>query len=75
MENRCVILNDRPVGDAMRAIAVGGVVGSRHPAYRIGDRVSGAFGTQEYAVSDGSDVMRKLSDGETSSPRAVGGWV
>ena len=61
-----------PVGDVMRAIAVGEVVESRHPAYRAGDRISGTFGWQEYAVSDGSDVMRKLSDRETSLSRALG---
>ena len=61
-----------PVGDVMRAMAVGEVVESRHPAYRAGDRISGTFGWQEYAVSDGSDVMRKLSDRETSLSRALG---
>ena len=61
-----------PVGDVMRAIAVGEVVESRHPAYWAGDRISGTFGWQEYAVSDGSDVMRKLSDRETSLSRALG---
>ena len=47
-----------PVGDVMRAIAVGEVIESRHPDYMEGDRVCGTFGWQHYAVSDGDNVMR-----------------
>ena len=48
----------RPVGigEVMRAGAVGRVIASRHSAFREGDAVSGAFGVQEYAVSDGKAV-------------------
>ena len=41
------------LGDVMRAGAVGRVVASRHPKFREGDAVSGLFGVQEYAKSDG----------------------
>lgn len=61
-----------PVGDVMRAIAVGEVVDSRHPDYRAGETVSGTFGWQRFAVSDGSDVMRKLGESEGSPSRALG---
>jgi NADPH-dependent curcumin reductase CurA len=50
----------RPValGEVMRAGAAGQVVSSRHPNFRPGDVVSGAFGVQEYAVSDGKGVQK-----------------
>jgi len=58
-------LDDRPsylppvgIGEVMRANAVGEVIASQHPKYPIGTQVLGAFGVQEYAVSDGSGVTR-----------------
>jgi NADPH-dependent curcumin reductase CurA len=44
------------IGDVMRAAAVGRVVKSRHAGFDVGDHVTGFFGVQEYAVSDGQDV-------------------
>ncbi|XVQ07434.1 NADP-dependent oxidoreductase [Spirillospora sp. CA-255316] len=44
------------IGDVMRAAAIGRVVQSRHADFRVGDHVSGAFGVQRYAVSDGQGV-------------------
>lgn len=46
------------IGDVMRALAVGRVAASRNPGFGVGDYVSGAFGVQEYAVSDGRGVMK-----------------
>jgi NADPH-dependent curcumin reductase CurA len=46
------------IGEVMRAAAIGRVVESRHPDYQVGAWVSGAFGVQRYAVSDGSGVTR-----------------
>ncbi|MFT7573277.1 MAG: NADPH-dependent curcumin reductase CurA [Paracoccaceae bacterium] len=61
-----------PVGDVMRAIAVGEVIKSRHPGYAAGDRVCGTFGWQHYAVSDGENVMRKLEGNESEPSLALG---
>lgn len=61
-----------PVGDVMRAIAVGEVIESRHSDYVQGDRVCGTFGWQHYAVSDGDNVMRKLSPDEANPSLALG---
>lgn len=61
-----------PVGDVMRAIAVGEVIESRHPGYAAGDRVCGTFGWQYYAVSDGGNVMRKLGADEARPSLALG---
>ena len=45
------------VGDVMRALALGRVIASNHPGFVAGDHVSGAFGVQEYATSDGKHVL------------------
>jgi NADPH-dependent curcumin reductase CurA len=46
------------IGEVMRAFAVGRVIESRHPEFAVGDRVSGLFGVQNYAVSDGAGVNK-----------------
>ena len=50
----------RPVaiGEVMRAGAAGKVVKSRHEKFKEGDLVTGGFGVQEYAVSDGKGVNK-----------------
>jgi NADPH-dependent curcumin reductase CurA len=50
----------RPVaiGEVMRAGAAGRVLASRHPAFSAGDEVTGGFGVQEYAISDGKGVHK-----------------
>lgn len=44
------------IGEVMRALGVGHVVESRHPGFAVGDEVSGIFGVQRYAVSNGAEV-------------------
>jgi NADPH-dependent curcumin reductase len=39
-------------------LGVGHVVESRHPDFAVGDDVSGIFGVQRYAVSDGAEVNK-----------------
>jgi len=46
------------IGEVMRAIGVGIVTASRNPRFPVNDHVSGPFGMQEYAISDGQRVMR-----------------
>lgn len=46
------------IGEVMRAGAIGEVVESKHPDFRPGDHVSGIFGVQAYAISDGRAVTR-----------------
>jgi NADPH-dependent curcumin reductase len=46
------------IGAVMRAGAVGRVVASEHPGFAVGEHVSGAFGVQEYATSDGRGVIK-----------------
>lgn len=61
----------RPVGigEVMRAYAAGTVVASRHPGYAEGDRVMGMLGWQEFAVSDGGSITRKVK--ETDLPLSL----
>jgi hypothetical protein len=46
------------IGAVMRAGAVGRVTASEHPGFAVDDDVYGAFGVQEYAVSDGRGVIK-----------------
>src|SRR6202047_3917129 len=46
------------VGAVMRAGAIGLVAASGHPGFAVGDYVYGAFGVQEYALSDGRGVIK-----------------
>jgi NADPH-dependent curcumin reductase len=48
----------RPVrlGEVMRAPAAGLVIASRHPGFAEGSWVTGLFGVQQYALSDGRGV-------------------
>jgi NADPH-dependent curcumin reductase CurA len=45
------------LGELMRALAGGEVVESRHPDFKAGDFVTGLFGWQDYAVSNGRDEL------------------
>jgi NADPH-dependent curcumin reductase len=46
------------IGAVMRAGGAGQVVASEHPGFAVGDYVSGMFGVQEYAASDGRGVIK-----------------
>ena len=46
-----------PLGEVMRAASVGQVVESHHPGFAVGDLVQGAYGWQDYAVTDGGGLM------------------
>jgi NADPH-dependent curcumin reductase CurA len=46
------------IGEVMRAGGIGRVIDSRHAGYPVGELVSGVFGVQRYAVSDGQGARR-----------------
>lgn len=58
-----------PIGGVMRSFAAGTVVASRHPGYAPGDAVMGMLGWQEYALSDGTGIRRKVR--ETDLPLSL----
>ena len=46
------------LGAVMRAGGIGKVIASEHSGFAVGDDVSGAFGVQDFAVSDGRGVSK-----------------
>lgn len=54
-----------PLGEVMRAMAVGQVIESRHGDFKPGDLVQGGFGWQDYVAADGRIFggLRKLPSG------------
>ena len=50
------------VGAVMRSFAAGQVIASRNPAYAENDRVMGMLGWQEYAITDGKAIRRKVGE-------------
>ena len=46
------------LGEVMRALAVGEIVASRHKDFPEGSHVVGAFGMQDYAISDGAGAQK-----------------
>ena len=46
------------IGEVMRALGLGVVTASRNPRFAVGDHVSGAFGMQEYALTDGRGLTK-----------------
>src|SRR6266481_5430053 len=46
------------IGEVMRAGAAGRVIESKNPGFAIGDHVTGLFGMQEYAISNGQGVTK-----------------
>ncbi|MBS0536962.1 MAG: NADP-dependent oxidoreductase [Proteobacteria bacterium] len=57
------------IGEVMRSFTAGTVVKSRHPGFAEGDKVMGMLGWQDYAVSDGSNITRKVM--ETGLPLSL----
>lgn len=55
------------IGEVMRASTVGQIIESNHPDFPVGQLVSGMFGWQEYAISNGKPGMMgriaKVPDG------------
>jgi NADPH-dependent curcumin reductase len=47
-----------PLGTVIPGAAVGEVIKSLHPDYKVGDLVEGRFGWQNFAVSNGQGVVR-----------------
>jgi NADPH-dependent curcumin reductase CurA len=61
-----------PIGDVMRALAVGEVTESKHPELEPGDYVSGLLGVQEYVVVHGGTVQKLPPDAGERLPLFLG---
>jgi hypothetical protein len=60
------------IGEVMRSFSAGTVIASRHPGYAEGDQVMGMLGWQEYAVSDGSTITRKVKESDLPLSLSLG---
>jgi NADPH-dependent curcumin reductase CurA len=60
------------IGEVMRAFSVGKVLVSRHRDYAEGDSVVGMLGWQEYALSDGRSIARKIEETDLPISLALG---
>lgn len=61
------------LGQAMRGSAVGRVVESKHPRFKVGDLASGQWGWQEYDAVDGAR-LRNLDFGPQKPSYALGAY-
>ena len=60
------------IGEMMRAYAAGEVIASRHPQWKEGDKVTGLLGWQDYALSDGHNIARKVRETDLPLSLAIG---
>jgi len=49
------------IGNVMRAFAVGKIIASEKPDYVVGELVAGVFVWQRFAISDGANIMRRVT--------------
>jgi NADPH-dependent curcumin reductase CurA len=60
------------IGEVMRSFAAGEVIASKHAQYAVGDKVMGMLGWQHYAISDGSNVTRKVQEADLPLSLSLG---
>ena len=60
------------VGSVMRSFATGRVDASRHADFKQGDVVTGMFGWQDYAVVDGAEIDRIVSERDLPLSTSLG---
>jgi hypothetical protein len=60
------------IGEVMRAFSAGKVIASRHRGYAEGDCVMGMLGWQDYALSDGRSITRKVKETDLPLSLALG---
>jgi NADPH-dependent curcumin reductase CurA len=60
------------IGEVMRSFAAGAVVASKHPKFAEGDKVMGMLGWQDYALSDGGNITRKVKESDLPLSLSLG---
>lgn len=60
-----------PIGAPMTSFTVGEIIASNHPDYDVGEIVQGRQGWRSYAISDGSDIDRKVDPAEAPISMAL----
>ncbi len=72
MENRGGYMAPLQIGDVMRAGGIGEVIDSRNPALPVNRLVSGGFGMQTYAITDGTSLPVQVLAEDTDPEVALG---
>ncbi|MFT4825448.1 MAG: NADPH-dependent curcumin reductase CurA [Cryomorphaceae bacterium] len=72
MEDRASYVAPLKIGDLMRASGVASVIESNNADYPVGMRVSGMFGMQEFAVTDGESYQLTTVEPDIDSPTHLG---
>jgi NADPH-dependent curcumin reductase len=72
MENRADYVAPLQIGDVMRAGGVGTVVASRNRQFPEGTQVTGSFGMQDYAVTDGRQLPLRTLPADLDPTLALG---
>ncbi|WP_423456517.1 NADP-dependent oxidoreductase [Ottowia sp. VDI28] len=60
------------IGEVMRAFSAGEVVASRHAGYAVGDKVMGMLGWQDYCVTTGGPIRRKVREADLPLTLSLG---
>ncbi|MDX2201411.1 MAG: NADP-dependent oxidoreductase [Hyphomicrobiaceae bacterium] len=60
------------IGGTMRSFSVGIVEASNNPAFKVGEAVQGILGVQDYAISNGRDLVR-VDPAQAPLERWIGG--
>lgn len=60
------------IGAVMRSFAAGQIEASRDPAFPVGEKVTGLFGWQDYAVVDAAGIERRVEEGDLPLSTALG---
>lgn len=60
------------IGEVMRAFAAGEVIASRHAGYAVGDKVMGMLGWQDYCVTSGEPIRRKVREADLPLTLSLG---
>lgn len=61
-----------PIGEVMRAMAVGKVIASKNPDYAEGQFLYGWFGWQDYCVATAASVLRRVDPEQAPLSTGVG---
>lgn len=72
MENRADYVAPLQIGDVMRAGGVGTVVATRNRQFPEGTQVTGSFGMQDYAVTDGRQLPLRALPADLDPTLALG---
>jgi hypothetical protein len=60
------------IGEVMRSLAAGEVAESRHPSFKVGDRLVGWFGWQDYAAVGPDAVIRTVGEADLPLSLSLG---